>query len=153
APTPTTPANGATNVATSTSLSWSATGATSYDIAFGTTNPPASVATGLTAATYTPTSLANATTYFWQVTAKNAGGSTIGPMSSFTTVPAPTGLPTPWNGGDIGSTGLAGSSTYANGVFTVAGSGADIWGTADAFRMVSQPTSGDVEIVARVASL
>src|SRR5262249_10501317 len=85
APTPTAPANGAGNVATGTSLSWSATGATSYDIAFGTTTPPPSVATGLTAATYTPTSLSNATTYFWQVTAKNAGGPTPDPRTAVQT--------------------------------------------------------------------
>ena len=36
--------------------------------------------------------------------------------------------------------------------FTVAGSGADIWGTADAFRYVYQTSSGDCSIVARVAS-
>ena len=40
-----------------------------------------------------------------------------------------------------------------DGTFTVAGSGADIWGAADAFQFVSQATSGDTQIVARVATL
>src|SRR5205823_5621229 len=38
------------------------------------------------------------------------------------------------------------------GTFTVAGAGADIWGTADAFQYVYQPLTGDGQIVARVAS-
>jgi regulation of enolase protein 1 (concanavalin A-like superfamily) len=35
----------------------------------------------------------------------------------------------------------------------MAGAGADIWGTADAFRYVYQPLSGDGEVVARVTSV
>src|SRR5205085_2398990 len=36
------------------------------------------------------------------------------------------------------------------GAFFVAGAGADIWGTADAFQFVSQPLAGDGSIIARV---
>jgi uncharacterized repeat protein (TIGR02543 family) len=62
-------------------------------------------------------------------------------------------LPTPWLGQDIGSVGVAGSSGYLNGTFTVTGSGSDIWGSADSFRFVYQTLSGDGQIVARVVSL
>ncbi len=65
----------------------------------------------------------------------------------------PPGLPTPWTTQDIGATGLTGGASHSNGVFTVAGAGGDIWGTTDAFRYVSQTTSGDVEIVTRVAAI
>lgn len=61
-------------------------------------------------------------------------------------------LPNPWVTQDIGSVAVTGSATYASGVFTVAGSGADIWGTADAFQYVYQSASGDCSIVARVDS-
>jgi len=61
-------------------------------------------------------------------------------------------LPSPWTSADIGAVGLAGNAAYANGLFTVAGSGADIWGTADAFRYVYQPASGDCSIQAEVLS-
>lgn len=54
---------------------------------------------------------------------------------------------------DVGSTGQAGSASYASGLFTVRGAGADIWGSADAFHYVYQPLAGDGQIVARVASL
>ncbi len=62
-------------------------------------------------------------------------------------------LPVPWATGDIGSVGVAGSASHASGTFTLQGSGADIYGTADAFRYVHQALNGDGEIRARVATL
>jgi hypothetical protein len=56
-------------------------------------------------------------------------------------------------GWDIGNVGLVGNTAYANGTFTLKGSGADIWGSADAFHFAYQPLTGDGSIVARVASL
>ncbi len=55
-------------------------------------------------------------------------------------------------GRDIGSPGRAGSNSLAAGVYTIAGSGADIWGTSDKFRYVSQTFTGDGEIIVRVTS-
>src|SRR5215831_9254914 len=62
-------------------------------------------------------------------------------------------LPAPWSSQDVGTVGQAGSASYASGVFTVRGAGADIWGTADAFQSVLQPVTGDTQIVVRVTSL
>jgi hypothetical protein len=62
-------------------------------------------------------------------------------------------LPSGWTDGDVGSTGVAGSASFANGTFTVAGAGTQIYGTADAFHFVSQPLSGDGSIVGRLVSL
>jgi hypothetical protein len=62
-------------------------------------------------------------------------------------------LPNTWLDQDIGSVGLVGSASYSSGTFTVNGSGAGIYGTADAFHFVYQPLTGDGTIVARVASL
>jgi hypothetical protein len=62
-------------------------------------------------------------------------------------------VPSPWNTADIGAVAAAGSASYSSGIFTIAGSGADIWGTSDEFRFVYQTGSGDCEIRARVASL
>src|SRR4051812_46269956 len=72
---------------------------------------------------------------------------------SATSLIAATLLPTPWTNQDIGSVGQTGSSSFASGVFTVQGAGADIWGTSDAFQAVMQPITGDVQIVARVATM
>jgi len=63
------------------------------------------------------------------------------------------GLPLPWQTGDVGSVGQAGSASYLNGLFTLKGAGADIWGTTDAFRYVYQTLNGDGQIVAQVSSL
>ena len=58
-----------------------------------------------------------------------------------------------WSSLDIGTVGLAGSTSISSGVFTLTGAGADIWGAADAFHFTYQRLTGDGEIVARVASL
>jgi hypothetical protein len=66
-------------------------------------------------------------------------------------------LPSPWQNQNVGSAVAGyGSSTYGNdgnGVFTVKGSGSDIWGSADAFQYAYIPVSGNCEIKARVAGL
>jgi regulation of enolase protein 1 (concanavalin A-like superfamily) len=150
------PANNATGVSTTPTLTWTSSGATAYDVRLGTANPPTQVvASGLTAASYSPSALSASTKYYWQIVASNSGGSTTGPVWNFTTgsAPPPPSLPSPWTTQDVGSTGLAGNASYSNGTFTVAGAGADIWGNTDAFRYVSQPTSGDVQIVARVTAI
>lgn len=58
-----------------------------------------------------------------------------------------------WSNQDIGDVGLAGSTSIANGVFTLTGAGADIWNAADAFHFTYQRLTGDGEIVARVATV
>lgn len=88
APSSPNPAIGA-SVNTSATLTWSAAGATSYDLNFGTTNPPPSAATGLSAASFTPSGLAEGQTYYWQVMAHNNNGTTAGPIWSFTTTITP----------------------------------------------------------------
>jgi endonuclease/exonuclease/phosphatase family metal-dependent hydrolase len=76
-------------VATSLTLSWTAaTGATGYDVAFGTANPPPNVSLNQPAVGYSPGALADATTYFWQVNARNSSGVTPGPVWTFTTASA-----------------------------------------------------------------
>jgi regulation of enolase protein 1 (concanavalin A-like superfamily) len=61
--------------------------------------------------------------------------------------------PSPWKATDIGSPTMGGSADESSGTFTVTGGGADIWNTSDQFQFVYQPVTGDVQIVARVASL
>ena len=94
-PTSPSPATGANNVAQNANLSWSADGATSYTVRFGPSSPPPVVASALTSASYTVSSLADGTTYYWQVVAANSGGSTSGPVWSFSTANSKSG--TIWN--------------------------------------------------------
>jgi phosphatidylserine/phosphatidylglycerophosphate/cardiolipin synthase-like enzyme/regulation of enolase protein 1 (concanavalin A-like superfamily) len=149
------PADGATSVATSATLTWTAAGATSYDVSFGTTSTPPIVSAGQTSSSYTPSGLAGSTTYFWQIVARNSVGSTTGPVWSFTTGAVSTGVPPPWANADVGNTGKVGSASYvaASGTFTVKGAGANIWGTSDGFQYVYQPLAGDGTIVARVTAV
>ena len=67
----------------------------------------------------------------------------------FSPLVSPLGL---WNDADIGSVGVAGGSALGGTNFTLLGSGADIWGTADAFHFVYQTNGGDGTLTARVTS-
>jgi endonuclease/exonuclease/phosphatase family metal-dependent hydrolase len=90
-PTGPAPSSSASNVSLTTTVSWAvSTNATQYDVKFGTSNPPSIVSSNQTSRTYQPSTLVSGIPYFWQVVAKGAGGSTSGPVWSFTTVvPAP----------------------------------------------------------------
>jgi regulation of enolase protein 1 (concanavalin A-like superfamily)/HKD family nuclease len=103
---------------------------------------PETIYVGLPITSHADGSLASAA--LTSVSVSGAGG----------TAPPPT-LPSPWVTADVGSVNPAGSASFnaGTGTWTVTGSGADIWGTADAFRYVSEPLSGDGEIVARVATV
>jgi endonuclease/exonuclease/phosphatase family metal-dependent hydrolase len=83
-----TPADQATNTLTTVQLTWNSANATTYDVSFGTSNPPALVSAGQTTASYRP-ALVFSTTYYWQITAKNTAGVTAAPVWSFTTQAAP----------------------------------------------------------------
>src|SRR3954468_11405528 len=84
----------------------------------------------------------------------NQGRTASSPVVDRIFVDSPaTSVPSPWAATDIGATGVTGNVSYASGVFTVRGGGADVWGTADALQYVYQPLSGDGAIVARVASV
>jgi hypothetical protein len=64
------------------------------------------------------------------------------------TVPGP--IPGPWSSQDIGAVGIAGGGSYISKTFTLVGSGADIGGSADAFRYVYFSTNGNCLLSARV---
>jgi glycosidase len=83
----------------------------------------------------------------------NAAGCTSTQAFTLTVNPPPSNLPSPWLTSDIGAVGAAGSASYANGIFTINASGADVFDFADEFRYVYQPFSGNVTVTARVASL
>ncbi|UFS68797.1 M6 family metalloprotease domain-containing protein [Geomonas sp. RF6] len=113
---------------------------------------PAAGAAGWSASapgSYTFPSAGEKTLYAW---AKDAAGNVSASRSATVTVGGG-GLPAPWVTQDVGSVGLTGSAGYQNGVFTLRGAGADIWGSADGFRFVYQAMTGDGTITARVASL
>ena len=62
-----------------------------------------------------------------------------------------TSLPPAWSGSTIGD--AQGTASFDGSTFTIRGSGADIWGTVDAFQYADTFIDGDFEFTARVASV
>ncbi|MGA2071725.1 MAG: hypothetical protein ABSG97_10285, partial [Sedimentisphaerales bacterium] len=70
---------------------------TSHDVYFGTASPGTSQG-NQAGTTFNPGTLANATTYYWRIDEKNAGGTATGDVWSFTTIvaaPAKASNPSP----------------------------------------------------------
>ena len=137
-------------------LSWQpSSDAISYDVYRSTSNGgPYAIVTNVGTTNYDDIQLiGNGATYYYVVTAVNslAGESDYSAqVRAATTVT----LPSPWMTQDIGAPGVWGGAFFANGVFTVTGSGADIWNAADSFRFAYVKTnSSSFTMIARVASL
>jgi len=89
-----TPADAATGVVVSQTLSWSAgSGATSHDVYFSTNTAALQFQGNQAGTTFSP-ELATSTTYYWRVDEVNATGTTAGTKWSFTTENTPESLPT-----------------------------------------------------------
>ncbi len=83
------PAQGATGVSTTPTLTWGAAAlAASYDVYFGTSPIPPFVA-NTSGLSYSPATLLPGTTYYWFLVSKNAAGSTGSDIWSFTTAYPP----------------------------------------------------------------
>jgi autotransporter-associated beta strand protein len=138
-----------------TALSWMASSnAAFYNVerATNTGGPYTIVATGITSTNFTDTNLVGLTTYYYVISALNAGGESANSAQASAT---PTvNLPAPWTTQVMGPAGLLGSASYSNGAFTVSGSGATlddaIWSSFDQMRFVYAPVTGDCTIAARV---
>ncbi|HLP75983.1 MAG TPA: carbohydrate-binding protein, partial [Candidatus Paceibacterota bacterium] len=128
-------------------LNWSAsTNATSYNVYRSTTNggPYIIENSGLTLTNYTDTNVVGRTTYYYVVTALNAGGESGNSVQASVT---PTvNLPSPWTTLLIGPAGTPGGAGYTNNVFTITGSGRDL----PACRYTFLSVTGDCAVVARV---
>ena len=86
------PSNGAIGVSTSANLNWAnASGASSYDVYFGTDSTPDSgeLLDNTASSSWALGTLSENTTYYWRVDTKNACGTTTGDVWSFTTSVAP----------------------------------------------------------------
>ena len=135
-------------------VSWkSMLGATHYSVQRRTSSGGSSfqtIATDISATSFTDPSPTSGATNSYRIIS-HAGTYTSQPSAEVGFAYSP--LPTGWIQQDIGSVGLAGSTTYLDTTFTVKGSGADIEGDADGCHFVSQILSGDFVITARVASM
>lgn len=109
---------------------------------------------GANVTSYSNSGLSASTAYYYRVRAYNGtGNSSYSNETNATTLSGGGSLPSPWQTSNIGSVGQTGSASHSAGTFTVSGSGADIWGTADEFRYAYQQVTGNVTLTARVATL
>ncbi len=153
-----TPGNGAV------SLTWiGSTGATNYLVKrSAASGGPYTTIGSASATSYHDTALSNSATYFYVISALNPGGASancaeIGVSPQTSSLPAgwaarDVGIATLWSG-DSGDVGLAGNAQLSGGVYTLDGSGLDIWGAADSFQFAYRGVSGDCTLVARVTTL
>ncbi len=165
---------GTLTIGGTTSLGLASTGTSTFDIA--STSSYDQVILGSNAVTYAGTLKLNfqftptgTTTYqLFSNAGTTAGGfggivsnlsgytTTFNTASGLLTVIAPASatstLPTAWQGQDIGSVGVTGSAGYSGTTYTISGAGMGSTGTADAFRFVSQPVTGDFDIRARLVT-
>ena len=134
-------------------LQWTAvTGATGYQIQRSTDNVNFSPIALTTTTSYTDTSVTSLTPYYYRVYAlDSANGNTSAAASVFSAAPPTTALPYLWQSQDVGVSNT-GAGGFSNGVYTINGYGNDIWNTSDQFHFTSIPVTGNVTIVAEVAS-
>ena len=100
---------------------------------------------------FADTNASPGTLFFYVGTATDVAGESVNSSeASAAVVGTPSNI---WLTEDVGAVDATGTFALAKGVFTVQGSGADIWGTADAFRFGFQTLSGDSSITARVANM
>ncbi len=119
APTLSSPANGATGVSTSPTLSWNASsGATSYRLQVSTSSAFSTTVfdqSGITSTSQAVTGLANGTLYYWRVNASNTAGtsawSSVWSFTTTSTAPCPGTLYT----GSLSGTGA--SQIQPNGTY------------------------------------
>jgi unsaturated chondroitin disaccharide hydrolase len=133
-------------------LAWRSTrGAALYNVKRATSASGAYTTLGQVADPgYFDTTAVAGTPYWYAVSATNQVGVETPNSNQVTaTVPAPSSF----TGTNLGSVTAAGSFSQAGGVYTVKGSGADIWGTADAGFFVYQAMTGNATITARITSL
>jgi alpha-L-fucosidase len=107
--------------------------------------------TGLTNTTYVDTNIVAGTLYFYIVSAVDIAGPSINSAEVSAALAGPPS--SDWLTEDVGAVGAAGSFSLTSNVFTIQGSGADIWYQADAFRYVFQALNGDCSITARVLNM
>jgi hypothetical protein len=134
-------------------LTWTGSpGAVSYNIYRGTTSggedPTPLNSSPITGTSFTNTSIASGTAYYYIVTAVNPFGE--GAASNEASV---TPLPPGWTAKDIGNPGEVGGTSFDGTTWTVSGGGSDIWGNADQFQYAYQSVSGDATIIAQVTSI
>jgi autotransporter-associated beta strand protein len=147
----------ATGANGSVSLGWAAaTGAVSYNIKRSPTSGSGyvTIASGVTATTYTDYSVSNGTTYYYVVSSVNGAGESTNSTQAGAMPVNQVALPSPWTKVDVGSVGTTGTSYYDGGsTFVVKGAGRGLRTTADSLQFAYVTTTlTSFSVVARVTT-
>jgi hypothetical protein len=115
--------------------------------------PYVTVAEAVTTPDFTDTNVTNGTAYRYVVAARSGqiASADSSPASATPSAPAPAAIA--WTSRDVGAVNLPGRASIAGEVFTVAGSGADIWDATVGFHYLYRRLAGDGAITARVTGL
>lgn len=102
---------------------------------------------------FTDDDVVNGQTYRYVVSARKIGPESVNSGES-SARPEAGAVPAPWKSADIGKVGRPGTASYhpSAQVFTVQGSGDDMWGPTDGAQFVYVPLTGDGSLSAHVAS-
>jgi fibronectin type 3 domain-containing protein/regulation of enolase protein 1 (concanavalin A-like superfamily) len=153
APVPTAPLYvGANGTAGAMNVSWSpSSGATSFIVKRATSANGVFtvVASGVTGTSYSDTTIAAGSAYYYRVVAVNAAGESY---ESMVAKGLTLGLPAPWADVGIGNITTAGSASFDDGLYIIKGAGTDIGGTADGIHFGYRSLAGDGVLIARLAS-
>ena len=68
-------------------------------------------------------------------------------------ITAPGSAPAGYQNQDIGAPAIKGSVSASSNVYTIKAAGRDIWDTSDQFHFMHKPITGNVDVIARVASI
>jgi regulation of enolase protein 1 (concanavalin A-like superfamily) len=115
--------------------SWTTIGSSSISMS-------SAVYVGLAVSSYDTSNAATATFTNVSVSAASSGGS--GGSNTW---------PAGWSGTDVANPVVNGNASYSNSTFHLTAGGTDIGGTSDQFGLIYRQVSGDVDVVARIASL
>lgn len=138
---------------TQLALQWNAVAnATSYRVERSTDGGAFTIVSNSALTTYTDNSVVPLGEYYYRVTGVNAQTESEGRALIFRAAPATAALPAPWTTADIGAVGGVGAGEFSNNIFTLVGSGTDIWNSSDQFRFAFRPLTGNGTITARVMS-
>lgn len=119
-----------------------------------TTGLTSVVTTAAGVVTYTESTAAAGTTYFYRVRATNAVGDSANSNTATVTTPSAPTLGVFTSASDIGGPSPAGSTGFntTTSTYTVVGGGADIWGGSDQFHFANLDRTGDFVLTARIAT-
>ena len=134
-------------------ITWQTDHPATSQVDYGTTTSYVSRVVDTTNATnhsLTLSGLTDNTTYHYRASSTDPYGNSG--SSSDATLATSSNCPSGWSCADVGSATPGGSQSVSGNTWTIAGGGADIWGTSDQFRFVWQSLPGDGAISARVVS-